>query len=138
MMVAVHGRPRTLHPALAWGFLALGALLIGACGGKLASDGSPAAEGDTPSSGTSAPPPAATEPATCEAICAHVIGSCAAGASTAPCVQDCQKTRALATCTRERDAFLACLLTTPVECRGSSVIIEGCSDERRTLEHCTP
>jgi hypothetical protein len=108
------------------------------CGGKVVGDANADPDPTTGGgAGDDVTPGSAPPPTTCEAICTHVVGSCAPGASTAACLTPCEKTRAIPTCPAQRDAYLACLITVPVTCTGSEVVIVGCSDERRAFERCT-
>lgn len=111
-------------------------LALAACGGKVTGDGD--RQVDPSSEATPDAQDTPREPASCEAICTHVVRSCLAGAGVGSCVPECNEVRTMTACTPERDAFLACMLTTPVQCRGSEVVIVGCSDERNALERCAP
>ncbi len=107
------------------------ALAAGACGGKVPG---PDIATFGPDGGRTDPPP------TCGAICAHLIGSCVPGASTDPCVADCESGIAgvSTSCTGERDDYLRCMIAARVECRGSDVVVIDCSDERNRLDACHP
>ena len=108
--------------------LALGAYLFAlGCGGKVPDD----AVGPD---GGGQPAPA------CGAICAHIIGSCVPGASTADCVSDCEGTRAKSTakCPALLDTYLRCMGMAHVLCMPGRIEILDCSDERNALDACFP
>jgi hypothetical protein len=112
--------------------VALASLTQTGCGGKVAGYDNVTVG---PDGGRVTPVP------TCDAICAHIIGSCVPGASTGACVSDCeagQSRFAMTSCAPLLEAYLRCMGTTRVECNGSDVVVVDCSDERNQLDACHP
>jgi hypothetical protein len=109
--------------------LLIAAMIVG-CGGRESStDGS--LVGSSNDSGGAQQVPG------CGAICDHVIGACAPGASSSECVGDCQRTeQEFASCSGDLAAYLVCMGGTKVECRTDQIIILDCSAERNRLESC--
>jgi hypothetical protein len=111
---------------------ALVKLSLAGCGGKVAGDDSATL---LPDGGRTGPTP------TCDAICAHIVGTCAPGASTGPCVADCEDGQArfvMTRCASLLDTYLRCMSTTCVECDGTNIVVLDCSDERNQLDECHP
>jgi hypothetical protein len=113
--------------------------LVASCGSRtIIGIDSDAADAAPAASRTGTQPPSTTSLPTCAEICDRLVSLCVGGATSQPCVRDCEAGLAgTSACSDELSAFLRCMETTRVQCMPNDVIvIVDCSDERLALERC--
>ena len=111
----------------------LSSAMVSACGGRETGTGGEAGAAPNLSGAASKSVPG------CGAICGHIVGACEPGASSGPCVSDCELAKKeFEICAGDLDAYFICVGGTSVECRANEIVILDCSAERMRLESCRP